>query len=100
MPTILVTNNDGVHAPSRLALKQELSRIAEVIGLAPERNWSAVGHAKTLPNPMRTHDVIRADGAAAYHCRGRTTDCGALAVEGTLEQKPDLVVSGINSSDR
>lgn len=97
MPTILVTNDDGVHAPGLLALKQGLSLIAEVIVLAPERNWSASGHAKTMHKPMRIHDVMLADGSAAYSCSGGPTDCVALAVEGALEQKPDLVVSGINN---
>ncbi len=97
MPTILVTNDDGVHSPGLLALKAALSSVATVIVLAPERNWSASGHSKTMHKPLRVHDVTLADGSAAYSCSGGPTDCVALAAEGVLEERPDLVVSGINN---
>ncbi len=97
MPTILVTNDDGVHSPGLLALKQALSALADVIVLAPERNWSASGHSKTMHKPLRVHDVILADGSPAHSCSGGPTDCVALAAEGALGKRPDLVVSGINN---
>lgn len=97
MPTILVTNDDGVHTPGLLALKQALSAIAEVLVLAPERNWSASGHSKTMHKPLRVHEVILADGSVAHSSSGGPTDCVALAAEGVLGKRPDLVVSGINN---
>jgi 5'-nucleotidase len=97
MPTILVTNDDGVHSPGLLALKQALSTLADVIVLAPERNWSASGHSKTMHKPLRVHDVTLADGTAAHSCSGGPTDCVALAAEGVLGKRPDLVISGINN---
>ncbi|MCB0123083.1 MAG: 5'/3'-nucleotidase SurE [Caldilineaceae bacterium] len=97
MPTILVTNDDGVHAPGLLALKQALSAIAEVLVLAPERNWSASGHSKTMHKPLRVHEVTLADGTPAFSSSGGPTDCVALAAEGVLGKRPDLVVSGINN---
>jgi len=96
MPTILVTNDDGVYSPGLLALKQKLSEIAEVIVLAPERNWSATSHSKTMHKPLRVHPVVLADGSAASSCSGSPTDCVALALSGVLGKVPDLVVSGIN----
>jgi 5'-nucleotidase len=96
MPTILVTNDDGVYSPGLLALKQKLSEIAEVIVLAPERNWSATSHSKTMHKPLRVQPVVLADGSAAHSSSGSPTDCVALAVGGVLGKKPDLVVSGIN----
>ena len=97
MPTILVTNDDGVMAPGLLALKQALSRIADVVVLGPERNWSASSHAKTMHKPLRIHDVTLADGSAAKSSSGSPTDCVALAAAGVLGVVPDLVVSGINA---
>lgn len=97
MPTILVTNDDGVHSRGLLALRHALSAIAEVVVLAPERNWSASSHAKTMHKPLRVTPVKLADGAPAHSSSGSPTDCVALAAGGVLGVKPDLVVSGINS---
>lgn len=97
MPTILVTNDDGVQSPGLLALKNALSAIAEVLILAPERNWSASGHSKTMHKPLRVHEVTLVDGTLAHSSSGGPTDCVALAAEGVLGKRPDLVVSGINN---
>jgi len=97
MPTILVTNDDGIQSPGLLALKQALGAIADILVLAPERNWSASGHSKTMHKPLRVHEVTLADGSAANSCSGGPTDCVALAAEGVLGTRPDLVVSGINN---
>ncbi|MEZ4862026.1 MAG: 5'/3'-nucleotidase SurE [Caldilineaceae bacterium] len=97
MPTILISNDDGVQAPGLLALKEALSAIADIMILAPERNWSASGHAKTMHKPFRIHEVTLADGTRAHSCSGGPTDCVALAVEGVLGTRPDLVVSGVNN---
>ncbi|NJN84492.1 MAG: 5'/3'-nucleotidase SurE [Caldilineaceae bacterium] len=97
MPTILITNDDGVHAPGLLALKQALSTIADVVVLAPERNWSASSHAKTMHKPLRVTSVRLADGSSANVSSGSPTDCVALAAGGVLGVQPDLVVAGINN---
>jgi 5'-nucleotidase len=96
MPTILVTNDDGVYSPGLLALKQGLEKIADVMVLGPERNWSASSHSKTMHKPLRLQQVVLADGSAAHSSSGSPTDCVALAVAGVLGKVPDLVVSGIN----
>lgn len=96
MPTILVTNDDGISSPGLLALKQQLEPLGQVIVLAPERNWSATSHAKTMHKPLRVTEVTLADGSKAYTCSGSPTDCVAMAMGGALHAKPDLVVSGIN----
>ena len=54
---ILVTNDDGVNAPGLLALVQEMRLLGEVSVLAPDRNWSASGHVKTLDRPLRARPV-------------------------------------------
>jgi 5'-nucleotidase len=93
---ILVTNDDGVDSEGLLRLKQALERVASVEVLAPNRNWSASGHSKTLDRPLRVAEVTLADGSRAYSSDGSPSDCVALAFLGTLPERPSLVVSGIN----
>ena len=93
---ILVTNDDGVLAPGLLALVQALRPLGEIYVLAPDHNWSASGHVKTLDRPLRVKEVLLADSTPALTTDGAPSDCVALALLGVLPQKPDLVVSGIN----
>jgi 5'-nucleotidase len=99
VPLILVTNDDGISSPGLLALKQQLEPLGEVAVLAPERNWSATSHAKTMHKPMRITAVSLADGSQGFTCSGSPTDCVAMAMGGALGAKPDLVVSGINTGN-
>jgi 5'-nucleotidase len=92
---ILVTNDDGVHAQGLLALVQAMRAIGKVSVLAPDHNWSAAGHVKTLNRPLRVNEVQLADGTNAMACDGAPSDCVALALLGFLPEV-DLVVSGIN----
>ena len=93
---ILVTNDDGVFAPGLLALAKELRKIGTVSIVAPDRNWSASGHVKTLSRPLRVKEVTLDDGSKALACDGAPSDCVALPLLGLLEKKIDIVVSGIN----
>jgi 5'-nucleotidase len=95
-PRVLLTNDDGIAAPGLLALKQALSKVAEVAVIAPEHNWSAAGHSKTMHKPLRTHATHLADGSEALVASGSPSDCVALALLGLLGYRPDLLVSGIN----
>jgi 5'-nucleotidase len=93
---ILVTNDDGVEAPGLLALRQSLQSLSDVVVVAPNRNWSAAGHTKTLHKPLRVEATTLRDGSRAYTTDGAPTDCVALVLLGWLSEKPSLVVSGIN----
>jgi 5'-nucleotidase len=93
---ILVTNDDGVFAPGLLALAREMAPLGKVSVLAPDRNWSASGHVKTLDRPLRVRRVQLADGTLAWASDGAPSDCVSLGIHGLLEEKVDLVVSGIN----
>jgi 5'-nucleotidase len=93
---ILVTNDDGVQAPGLLALAQEMRRLGQVTVFAPDRNWSASGHVKTMERPLRAVQVALADGSAALTTDGAPSDAVALALLGMVKEKIDLVVSGIN----
>ncbi len=93
---ILVTNDDGVWAPGLQALAHEMERLGDVTILAPDHNWSASGHVKTLNRPLRVSEVRLDDGTSAWASDGAPSDCVALALLGLLPIKFDLVVSGIN----
>lgn len=93
---ILATNDDGVNAPGLLALVQELRKIGQVTVLAPDRNWSASGHVKTMHRPLRVKETLLEDGTLAMTSDGAPSDCVALGVLGLIPEKIDLVVSGIN----
>jgi 5'-nucleotidase len=93
---ILVTNDDGVTAPGLLALAEEMKNLGKVSILAPDRNWSASGHVKTLDRPLRVKEVQLSEATKAWASDGAPSDCVALAICGLLNEKVDLVVSGIN----
>jgi 5'-nucleotidase len=93
---ILITNDDGVFAPGLLALAQEMRSLGEITVLAPDRNWSASGHVKTMHRPLRVKRLTLADGTPALATDGAPSDCVALAMLGVVEEKIDVVVSGIN----
>ncbi len=95
-PHILVTNDDGVSAPGLLALARALRAIGPVTVLAPDRNWSASGHVKTMHRPLRVWPTEIGADFPALTTDGAPSDCVALAILGLVEPAVDVVVSGIN----
>ena len=95
---ILVTNDDGITAPGLLALARAMNGLGLVTVLAPDRNWSASGHVKTMDRPLRVKEVPLLEGVSCFTTDGAPSDCVALANLGVLPEKIDLVVSGINPS--
>ena len=93
---ILVTNDDGAHAPGLLALVKTMRQCGDVSIIAPDRDWSGRGHVKTLHRPLRVQEVTLADGTLAYASDGAPSDCVALAVMGLLDRPVDMIVAGIN----
>lgn len=89
---ILVSNDDGVHAPGIAILARTLSQIATITVVAPDRNRSGASNSLTLSRPIRAwaleNDFVSVEGTP--------TDCVHLAVTGLLSEKPDMVVAGIN----
>ncbi|MBI1922403.1 MAG: 5'/3'-nucleotidase SurE [Geobacter sp.] len=89
---ILVTNDDGIHAPGITALAEALRALGEVAVVAPDRERSAVGHALTLHHPLRVREI----GPDIYSVDGTPTDCVNMGIHSLLAERPDIVVSGIN----
>ncbi|MBW1710769.1 MAG: 5'/3'-nucleotidase SurE [Deltaproteobacteria bacterium] len=93
---ILLTNDDGIHAPGLKALYKSLSTENRVFIVAPETEQSAVGHAITLTDPIRVKEIHNNDQLFGYAISGTPADCVKIALADLLEVKPDAVVSGIN----
>lgn len=83
-------------APGLSALRQALAGLYRVEVIAPQRNWTAAGHTKTMHKPLRIYRSALRDGAPAFACSGTPSDCAAVALLGFLEERPALIVSGIN----
>jgi 5'-nucleotidase len=97
MTKILVTNDDGVHAPGIFALAQAMRQLGEVTVVAPATNQSATGHKKTLHSDIPVAQTTLRDGSPATALTGSPTDCVALCALGLVDNwPPDIVVSGVN----
>jgi 5'-nucleotidase len=90
---VLVTNDDGIHAPGLKVLEQVASGLArEVWTVAPEVNHSGAGHSLTIKRPLRCHEVSE----RRYAVDGTPTDCVLLALQWLLPGPVELVLSGVN----
>lgn len=96
--TILLTNDDGIDAPGLGALRDAVSKIADVMVVAPETEMSAVGHAITLSDPLQIKKRYKNDEFYGYAVNGTPADCVKIGYWALLRDKPkpDLLISGIN----
>lgn len=107
-PKILITNDDGIHAPGIRHLWNALKGVADLIVCAPSNEQSAVGLSITIRNPLHLqkihwyapvsdhHDVKEQMHATTWAVNGTPADCVKLAFNVVFDTLPDLVVSGIN----
>jgi 5'-nucleotidase len=91
---ILVTNDDGIHAPGLDALIEIAGQLSsDVWVVAPEVNQSGAAHSLSLSRPLRMREVSE----AKYALEGTPSDCVLFAVKHLLkDRKPDLILSGVN----
>ena len=90
---ILVSNDDGYRAPGIAALAQAMRRFGRVTVVAPDHNHSGASNSLTLNRPLTVEHM---PGDDLYVVSGTPSDCVHVALTGLLDEKPDLVVSGIN----
>lgn len=91
---ILLTNDDGVHAQGLAVLERIARQLSdEVWVVAPEADQSGLAHSLSLSEPLR----LRKLGDRQFALRGTPTDCVIMAVREIMPEKPDLVLSGVNS---
>lgn len=94
--TILLTNDDGYHAPGIRYLYDILSREHTVIVAAPDREQSGVGHAFTFDKPLHYEKTDPSLPMQGYIITGTPADCIKFSVSYLLDTRPDVVVSGMN----
>jgi 5'-nucleotidase len=101
---ILLTNDDGIYAPGLSALQRELTKLGEVIVVAPATEQSGVGHSITYLTPLLAKEVFRNERLAGsgddrwgWAVQGSPADCVKLGLAEFCPRRPDLVVSGINA---
>ena len=91
---ILVTNDDGIHAPG-LAVAEKIARSIsdDVWVIAPESEQSGASHSLTLTAPLR----LRAISERRFAVTGTPTDCVMMGCLQVLKDKPPgLIISGVN----
>lgn len=91
---ILLTNDDGVHAPGLKVLEEIARTLSDDIWIvAPSEEQSGAGHSLTLTRPLRIHQL----GERHYSVTGTPTDAVMMAIGQLMKDaKPDLVLSGVN----
>jgi 5'-nucleotidase len=94
---ILLTNDDGIHAPGLKALEFELQKLGTVDVIAPLTEQSGVGHAITYLTPLMAREIYDGPRRRGWAVEGSPADCVKLAVSELCSQRPQLVISGINS---
>jgi len=92
MKLILLTNDDGIHAPGLKILGEQSRELGETVIIAPEHDSSAASHSLTMNRPLRVREIDK----NVYSINGTPTDCVTIGIGKILEQRPDLVLSGIN----
>ncbi|WP_305513050.1 MULTISPECIES: 5'/3'-nucleotidase SurE [unclassified Methanobrevibacter] len=94
---ILISNDDGIFAPGILAAKQAVEDIANVVVVAPDKNNSSVGRRLTLFKHLKINSCKLDDGSLAYSVSGSPADCVIVGSDYVMNEKPDLVITGINA---
>lgn len=90
---ILITNDDGIHAPGLKILEKIARAISDDVWIvAPETEQSGASHSLTLADPLRLRKVSETH----YAVKGTPSDCVLMAVKKVMPEPPDLILSGVN----
>ena len=93
-PRILITNDDGIHAPGIALLEKVAATLSDDVWVvAPETEQSGASHSLSLANPIR----MREAGPGRYAVQGTPTDCVVIACNFLMkDRRPDFLLSGVN----
>lgn len=91
---ILLTNDDGIHAPGLEVLEKIARELSDDLWIvAPETDQSGVAHSLSLNDPLRLREI----GPRHYAVKGTPTDCVIMGVRYLMRDRPpDVVLSGVN----
>lgn len=91
---ILLTNDDGIHAPGLGVLEAIAREISDDVWIvAPETDQSGLSHSLTLSSPLRLRNIEE----KRFALSGTPTDCVIMGVKRLMPEPPDLVLSGVNA---
>ncbi|MEM7513024.1 MAG: 5'/3'-nucleotidase SurE [Bacteroidota bacterium] len=96
MPSILISNDDGIHAPGIQALIEVAMTFGDVTVVAPNSPQSGMGHAISIGKPLRVYEEHLPSGLTGFAVSGTPADCVKLATGVLMDHQPDLILSGIN----
>lgn len=90
---ILLTNDDGIHAPGLDVLEEIAREFTDDIWIcAPDEEQSGMGHALTLTRPVR----LRQHGERRFSVTGTPTDSVTMGLRKVMDAAPDVILSGVN----
>lgn len=91
---ILLTNDDGIHAPGLKVLEDIANQLSSDVWIvAPDDEQSGASHSLTIASPLRMRQISE----RRFAVRGTPTDCVLMAVQHLISGKrPDLLLSGVN----
>ncbi|MGX7896614.1 5'/3'-nucleotidase SurE [Tsuneonella sp. HG222] len=94
---ILLTNDDGIHAPGLALLEKVAAQLSDDVWVcAPAEEQSGAGHSLTLHMPVR----LREHGERRFSVTGTPTDAVNLGLRKLFgDKRPDIVISGINGGE-
>ncbi len=95
-PLILVTNDDGIEAKGFSELVHVAMEFGDVVAISAQVPMSGMSHAITIKVPLRVKLVEERPGLKKYLTNGTPVDGVKLAFNSLMEQKPHLLISGIN----
>lgn len=96
--TILITNDDGIHAEGLQVLAEAALSFGEVTIVAPSSQCTGMSQKLTISAPMALRKITDypVKNVTAYSLDGTPVDCVKAAILRVLPEKPDVVLSGIN----
>jgi len=94
---VLIANDDGYLAPGLVALVEACRSLGQVDVVAPEQNCSGTSNSLTLHRPLSVFRAGAGPSAGFHVVNGTPSDCVHVGLTGLLEQRPDLVISGLNN---
>ncbi len=90
---ILLSNDDGINAEGLIVLEKIVRSMGHnVFIVAPDKNQSATSHSLTLTKPLRINEISK----NKWETTGTPTDCVLIATHGLINEKMDMIISGIN----
>ncbi len=90
---ILLSNDDGIEAEGLIVLEEIVKSMGHnVFIVAPDKNQSATSHSITLTKPLRINGISK----NKWETTGTPTDCVLIATHGLMNEKMDMIISGIN----